>query len=117
MPKNTSGYKTFQAASAVSAAKVVELTAAGKIQHVSTDGDKGIGVAEVDIAADGYGAVRLWGTQGTVEIQVTGTAVTPNTDYTTHAGGYVGATTGTDRVKALEAGVASDGITLEFLEL
>lgn len=111
------GFATFQATAAVSAFRVVEMDASGYVKHVVTEGTKGIGVTQEDAAAAGFVNIRLWGAPGSSLITVTGTAVTPNNGYMVGALGYIVASTGTAQVKATQAGVASAGIVLEFLEL
>jgi hypothetical protein len=74
----------------------------------------GVGVSVNDAVTTGLVNVKLWTAPGTFEIAVTGTAVTPGTNYGIGAGGFVVLTTGTTLLQATESGVASNGIILEF---
>jgi hypothetical protein len=61
--------------------------------------------------------VKLWTAPGTFLIQATGSAVTAGTAYAIVTGGFAAAVNGTfgpAKLQALQAGVASNGITLEF---
>lgn len=110
-------FGSFQASVALTANRAVELLATGKVRHVVTEGVKGIGVAQEDVATDGYGTVRLWGAPGTVRVAVTGTAVTVANLYDITTGGYAAAVTTPSMLRALDNGVASNGIVLEFQEV
>ena len=77
----------------------------------------GIGITQQDIADAGYGTVKLWTASGTFLVQATGSAVTAGTAYAIVTGGFAAAVNGTfgpAKLQALQAGVASNGITLEF---
>jgi hypothetical protein len=116
MPFNSTGERTFYTNTGVSQGRIVEMTATNGVRHVVTAGVYGIGVATEDVAAAAYGNIRLWNAGGTFEIAASGTAVTTNNTYEAIAGGYAGATTGTGSLLALNDGVASNGIILEFIK-
>lgn len=116
--QNESGLKTFQASGAISAFLAVDVQSDGTITPVAGNASIGIGITQQDMAAGGYGGVRLWTAPGTFLIQVTGTAVTPATTYAIVTGGFAGAVNGTfgpASLTALQSGVASNGIVLEFV--
>lgn len=112
--QNESGFITFTASGALSAYLVVDVQSDGTIK-ASANNTKGIGVLQEDVADASVGLVKLWSAPGTVMAAVSGTAITPGTAYQVITGGYIGASTGTNYVKAREAGVASNGIILEFI--
>jgi len=116
--QNDLGFRTFQASGAISAYLVVDVQSDGTITAAAGGVTQGIGVLQQDIAAGGYGGVKLWTAPGTFMAQVSGTAITPGTDYAVITGGYIGtrtATTWPTAVGGLQAGVASNGIIVEFI--
>lgn len=116
--QNESGLRTFQASGAISAFLAVDVQSDGTITPVAGNASIGIGITQQDFAAGGYGNVRLWTAPGTFLIQVTGSAVTPATTYAIVTGGYAGAVNGTfgpASLTAIQSGVASNGIVLEFV--
>ena len=115
--QNDDGFKTLQASGAISAYKAVTIQSDGTITPSAGNADVGIGITQEDIADAGYGTVKLWRAPGTFMIQATGSAVTPGTAYAIVTGGYAAAVNGTfgpAALQALQAGVASNGIVLEF---
>ena len=115
--QNETGFKTFLASGAISAFRAVAVQSDGTITPVAGNAAVGIGVTQSDIADAAYGAVRLWTAAGTMMIAVSGSAVTPATTYGIITGGYAGAVNGTfapASLIGLYAGVASNGIVLEF---
>lgn len=117
--QNENGHRTFQASGAISAYRAVTNQSDGTITYTAGNGDKGIGVSQIDIADANYGDVKLWTAPGTFMIQATGSAITPATTYAIVTGGYAGAVNGTfgpASLTAVQAGVASNGITLEFIK-
>ena len=116
--QNESGLKSFLASGAISAFRAVDLQSDGTITPVAGNASIGIGITQQDIADAGYGEVRLWTAPGTFLIAVTGTAVTPATNYSIVTGGFAGAVNGTfgpASLVAIQSGVASNGIILEFV--
>lgn len=117
--QNDNGFRTFQASGAVSAYKAVTVQADGTITTCAGNADKGVGVTQIDIADAGYGDVKLWTAPGTFMVQATASAITPGTTYAIVTGGYAGAVNGTfgpASLTAVQSGVASNGITLEFIK-
>ena len=116
--QNDLGFRTFQASGAISAYLVVDVQSDGTIKAAPGGTAQGIGVLQQDIADAGYGGVKLWTAPGTFMAQVSGTAITPATEYAVITGGYIGtrtATTWPTAVAGLQAGVASAGIIVEFI--
>jgi hypothetical protein len=116
--QNESGLKSFQASGAISAYVAVDVQSDGTITPVAGNASIGIGINQQDIADAGYGQVRLWTAPGTFMIAVTGTAVTPATTYAIVTGGFAGAVNGTfgpASLTAIQSGVASSGIVIEFV--
>lgn len=116
--QNDLGFRTFQASGAISAYLVVDVQTDGTIKAAAGGTAQGIGVLQQDIADAGYGGVKLWTAPGTFMAQVSGTAITPATEYAVITGGYIGtrtATTWPTAVAGLQAGVASAGIIVEFI--
>ena len=116
--QNDLGFRTFQASGAISAYLVVDVQSDGTIKAAAGGVTQGIGVLQQDIADAGYGGVKLWTAPGTFMAQVSGTAITPGTEYAVITGGYIGtrtATTWPTAVGGLQAGVASAGIIVEFI--
>lgn len=116
--QNDTGWKTYQVTgtAGLSAFLVVDLQADGTIAAAANN-TKGIGVLQEAVGftvPTSYGRVKLWSAPGTFMIQATGTAITPGTTYSVVTGGYAGAT-GTAFIKANAAGVASNGIVVEFV--
>lgn len=122
--QNDSGFKTFQltGTAGLSAFLVVDLQADGTILAAS-NGVKGIGVIQEAVGftvPTSYARVKLWSAPGTFMIQASGTAITPGTNYSVITGGYIGTATGTlsgsnpPWFRACAAGVASNGIVIEF---
>ena len=115
--QNEIGFRSFIASGAISAYKAVTIQSDGTITPSAGSADIGVGITQQDIADAGYGTVKLWTAPGTFLIQATGSAVTPGTAYAIVTGGYAAAVNGTfgpAKLQALQAGVASNGITLEF---
>lgn len=120
--QNDSGWKTFQVTgtAGLSAFLVVDLQSDGTIAPVAAGG-KGIGVIEEGVGftvPTSYARVKLWSGPGTFMIQGSGTAITPGTTFSTITGGYAGLVNGTFQpgwFKAVAAGVASNGIVVEFV--
>lgn len=120
--QNESGWKTFQltGTAGLSAFLVVDLQSDGTIAPVA-NGAKGIGVIQESVGftvPTSYARVKLWSAPGTFMIQVSNTAITPGTTYSTITGGYISLVTGTGNpawVKANGAAVASNGIVVEFV--
>lgn len=110
-------FRTFQASGTISAFLAVSVQSDGTITP-ATYGVRPVGITQEDIADGAYGNIKLFpGGQGTFDIQVTGTAVTPGVQYSIVTGGYVGPVNGTTApayVTALYTGVASNGIVIEF---
>jgi hypothetical protein len=116
--QNDLGFRTFQASGAISAYLVVDVQSDGTIKAAAGGVTQGIGVLQQDVADAGYGGVKLWTAPGTFMAQVSGTAITPATEYAVITGGYIGtrtATTWPTAVAGLQAGVASAGIIVEFI--
>lgn len=116
--QNDLGFRTFQASGAISAYLVVDVQSDGTIKAAAGGTTQGIGVLQQDVADAGYGGVKLWTAPGTFMAQVSGTAITPATEYAVITGGYIGtrtATTWPTAVAGLQAGVASNGIIVEFI--
>jgi len=116
--QNDLGFRTFQASGAISAYLVVDVQSDGTIKAAAGGVTQGIGVLQQDIADAGYGGVKLWTAAGTFMAQVSGTAITPGTEYAVITGGYIGtrtATTFPSAVAGLQSGVASAGIIVEFI--
>lgn len=111
--QNDNGYATFVASGALTAYTAVNVQSDGTIK-VCADNVRGVGILQEDVVDGGYGRVKLWTAPGTFMAQVSGSAVTVGTTYNIITGGYVGVSTGTAFVRALQSGVASNGITLEF---
>lgn len=112
--QNDNGFATYVASGAISAFRVVDVQSDGTI--TGANGTRGIGVTQEDAIDGGYTLVKLWSAPGTFMAQASGTAITSGTVYSVITGGYIGATgTGyASYVKALQNGVASNGITVEF---
>ena len=118
--QNDNSFHAFQASGAISAFIAVSVQSDGTITPSAGNADKGIGITQQDIASLGYGSVKLWTGSGTFMIQATGNAVTAGTSYAIVTGGYASAVNGTfgpAALVALQNGVASNGITLEFAKL
>lgn len=113
--QNDNGFKTFLASGAVSAYRIIDIQADGTITAAANN-TKGIGVTQEDIADANYGSVKLWSAPGTFMVAASGSAVTAATSYGTITGGFVGVVT-TSRFKALESGVASNGIVVGFVQV
>ena len=116
--QNDLGFRTFQASGAISAYLVVDVQSDGTIKAAAGGVTQGIGVLQQDIADAGYGGVKLWTAPGTFMAQVSGTAITPGTEYAVITGGYIGtrtATTWPTAVAGLQTGAASNGIIVEFI--
>ena len=116
--QNDLGFRTFQASGAISAYLVVDVQTDGTIKAAAGGVTQGIGILQQDVADAGYGGVKLWTAPGTFMAQVSGTAITPATEYAVITGGYIGtrtATTWPTAVAGLQAGVASAGIIVEFI--
>lgn len=116
--QNDLGFKTFVASGAISAYRAVDLQSDGTITACG-NGVKGIGVTQEDVVDAGYANVKLWTAPGTHMVGVSGSAVTPGTDYSIITGGYAGAASGTVNpayLTGLVAGVASNGIVIEFIQ-
>lgn len=114
--QNDNGFKTFLASGAISSFIAVNVQSDGTITAAS-NGTKGVGVTQEDIADGYYGNVKLWTAPGTVMVRVSGTAVTPATTYSIITGGFAGAVNGATApaiLTALDSGVASNGIVVEF---
>jgi len=114
---NQSGFKTFQAAVTIGKGIAVTVQSDGTVTPTAGSADTGIGITDEEFAQNGYGDVRLWSSAGTFNLQVTGSAVTVGTTYAIVTNGYAGAVNGTfgpASLIALESGVASNGIVLEF---
>jgi len=115
--QNDLGFASFLATGAISAFCVVDIQSDGTI-NVAANGAVGIGVLQEDVPVGYYGRVKLWTAPGTVMAAVSGTAVTPGTTYSIITGGFIGPVNGTTApayLKALQSGVASNGIVLEFI--
>lgn len=113
------GFVTLLATAAISQFVAVDIQPDGTI-NVPTAPSRGVGVTQENVPAGRYCNVKLWSAPGTWMIQVTGTAVTPGNAYAIVTGGYAGVTaTGvaTPNLEAFQAGVASNGIVLEFTKL
>jgi hypothetical protein len=114
--QNDSGFKSYLASGAIPAFLAVKVNSDGTI--TAANGLRGCGVTQEDIADANYGMVKLWAAPGTFMIQASGTSITAGTTYSIITGGYAGAT-GTgygNYLIAEQAGVASNGIVLEFNE-
>lgn len=122
--QNDAGWKTFlvTGTAGLSAYIVVDLNSDGSIS-AAANGVKGIGVLQESVGfttPTAYGRVKLWSAPGTFDLQVSGTAVTPGTNYSVITGGYAGTATGTlsgtnpPWFRAIGSGVASNGIVVEF---
>ena len=114
--QNDMGFKSLKASGAISAYIVVALQSDGTITAAGLEA-KGIGVTQEDVIDAGYCNVKLWNAPGTFKVQVTGTAITPASTYTTVTGGYIGSTVTTARVVAYGSAVASNGVIAEFQAL
>ena len=114
--QNDFGFKSLQASGAISAYIIVALQADGTITAAGLEA-KGIGVTQEDVPDAAYCNVKLWSAPGTFKVQVTGTAVTAASTYTTVTGGRVGTTITTARVVCYSNAVASNGIVTEFQAL
>ena len=96
---------------------VVGVNSDGTITPANAASTTGVGILQEDVQAGQYGRVKLWSASGTFLASVSGTAVTPGTGYSIITGGYIGTATAgsyTAGVVALQSGVASAGIVLEF---
>jgi hypothetical protein len=113
--QNSDGFKSFLASGAISAYVAVDVQSDGTIKACA-NGVFGVGVLQEDAADANYASVKLWSAPGTYMVAVSGTAVTPATSYSIITGGFAGTvTTGNSAfLKGLKAGVASNGIVLEF---
>lgn len=113
--QNDIGFKSLAACGAISAFVAVDIQSDGTIAACGL-GTKGVGITQEDASDGSYCNVKLWTAPGTFMIQASGTAITAGTTYSIATGGYAGiVTTGAAAiVKALETGVASNGITLEY---
>lgn len=124
--QNDSGWKTFQVTgtAGLSAFLIVDIQADGTIA-AAANGVKGVGVIQEAVGftvPTSYARVKLWTAPGTFMVQASGTAITPGSNYSTITGGYVGVATGTANgsnppfFRACGAGVASNGIVVEFTD-
>lgn len=113
--QNDQGFKSFQASGAISAYLAVDVQSDGTIKACA-NGVFGVGVLQEDAADGNFASVKLWSAPGTFMVQASGTAVTAATTYSIITGGYAGTvTTGNAAfIKGLQAGVASNGIIVEF---
>lgn len=103
----------------ITAYLAVQIQADGTITPANAPGF-GQGILQEDVQAGQYGRVKLWTGSGTFLAAVSGTAVTPGTGYAIVTGGYVGVATAgsySAGLVALQNGVASNGIVLEFFYL
>lgn len=113
--QNDSGFRSFLASGAISAYIVVNVQSDGTITAAANN-VKGIGVLQEDAADANYASVKLWTAPGTFMAAVSGTAVTIGTALQVITGGYIGASTGTNRVVPLSSAVASNGVVVEFAQ-
>lgn len=114
--QNDIGFASFLASGAISAYKAVNIQSDGTISACA-DNVKGIGILQEDAADANYALVKLWSAPGTFMGMVSGTAITPATAYQVITGGFIGASTGTNQVLGIIAGVASNGIVVEFAKV
>jgi len=113
--QNDSGFATFVASGALTAYLAVNVQSDGTIK-VCADNVRGIGMLQEDVLDGGYGRIKLWSAPGPFMAAVSGTAITAGTTYQIITGGYVGVSTGAAVMRALQNGVASAGIVVEFAE-
>ena len=113
--QNSNGFKSFLASGAISAYRVIDVQSDGTITTAANNA-KGIGVLQEDAADANYTSVKLWSAPGSFMVAVSGSAITPGTNYGVITGGYVGVVT-TPRVIALVSAVASNGIITEFVQV
>jgi hypothetical protein len=102
----------------ITAYLAVDIQSDGTITPANAAKSVGVGILQEDVQAGQYGRVKLWSGQGTFMAQVSGSAVTPGTLYSIVTGGYVSTATAggvyAGTLTALQSGVASAGIVLEF---
>lgn len=103
---NSSGYRTFQAtAAAIVMGKRVKVDSNGLIS-VAAAAEAAVGVTVEDVAASGYGTVKLWNAGGTF-IMWANAAITRGAQlYPTASGGIDDAGTTALPLVALEAATA-----------
>ncbi len=118
-------FRTFLVSSGltggISAYLAVAIQSDGTITPANAASSNGQGILQEDVAAGGYGRVKLWSGSGTFLAAVSGSVVTAGTQYAVITGGYIGAASAgggyTANVTALQSGVASAGIVLEFAKI
>jgi hypothetical protein len=106
-------------ANGIPAYLAVTVNSDGTITPANTAISNGVGILQEDVQAGQYGKVKLWTGAGTFLAAVSGTAVTPGTGYAIITGGYIGTASAaggyTAGALAIQSGVASNGIVLEFV--
>lgn len=120
---NNTGVKDFViTGTSLSAWRVVEIQSDGTVGYVTTTGQSGIGVLQVDGSStylSGHVPVRLWTAPGTTMVSITGQPITAgNALYATTTGQLTPtSTTGSVAVaKALESST-TNGDVIEVLPL
>lgn len=103
---NSSGYRTFQAtAAAIVMGKRVKVDSNGLIS-VAAAAEAAVGVTVEDVAASGYGTVKLWNAGGTFIIWANAAITRGAQLYPTASGGIDDAGTTALPLVALEAATA-----------
>ena len=106
----------------ISAYLAVNIQSDGTITPANAATSNGQGILQEDVQAGQYGRVKLWTGSGTFMAMISGSAITPGTQYAIITGGYVGTASAgggyAASVTALETSSSvTNGLILEFSEI